>query len=174
MLSRLSVSYSPENRLHHWCSSTYLRISPLHVEFRFPLPTSSLKVSNAAPGLSPGISHLTYLTAYAPFTPSNSDQCLHPPYYRSCWHGVSRCFFTWYPQISYLLDNLSCSHAKGLYNPKAFFAHTASLRQAFAHCERFSTAASRRSLGSVSVPMLAVNLSIRLDVLALVRSYRPN
>jgi len=52
--------------------------------------------------------------------------------------------------------------------------HTASLRQAFAHCERFSTAASRRSLGSVSVPMLAVNLSIRLDVLALVRRYHTN
>lgn len=24
---------------------------------------------------------------------------MHPPYYRSCWHGVSRCFFTWYPQV---------------------------------------------------------------------------
>ena len=144
------------------------------MEFRFPLPSSSLKVSNAAPGLSPGISHLTCLAAYAPFTPSNSDQCLHPPYYRSCWHGVSRCFFTKYHQINWLFTNLSCSLAKELYNPKAFFAHTASLRQACAHCERFSTAASRRSLGSVSVPVLAVNLSIRLDVLALVSFYPTN
>ncbi len=144
------------------------------MEFCLPLPTSSPKVSNAAPGLSPGISHLTFRTAYAPFTPSNSDQCLHPPYYRSCWHGVSRCFFTKYHQIDWLLTNLSCSLAKELYNPKAFFAHTASLRQAFAHCERFSTAASRRSLGSVSVPVLAVNLSIRLDVLALVSFYPTN
>ena len=174
LLSRLSVSISPENRLHHRCSSTYLRISPLHVEFRFPLPTSSQTVSNAAPGLSPGISHLTCLAAYAPFTPSNSDQCLHPPYYRSCWHGVSRCFFTKYHQIVRVLFGLSCSLAKELYNPKAFFAHTASLRQACAHCERFSTAASRRSLGSVSVPVLAVNLSIRLDVLALVSRYLTN
>ena len=61
-----------------------------------------------------------------------------------------------------------------VYNPKAFIPHAASLRQAFAHCERFSTAASRRSLGSVSVPVLAVNLSIRLDVLALVRHYHTN
>ena len=144
------------------------------MEFCFPLPTSSLKVSNAAPGLSPGISHLTFQAAYAPFTPSNSDQCLHPPYYRSCWHGVSRCFFTKYHQISVLLLRFSCSLAKELYNPKAFFAHTASLRQACAHCERFSTAASRRSLGSVSVPVLAVNLSIRLDVLALVSFYPTN
>ncbi len=42
--------------------------------------------------VSPGLSHLTYHTAYTPFTPSNSEQRLHPPYYRGCWHGVSRCF----------------------------------------------------------------------------------
>ena len=124
--------------------------------------------------MSSGISHLTYLAAYAPFTPSNSDQCLHPPYYRSCWHGVSRCFFTKYHQVNRILTYLPCSLAKELYNPKAFFVHTASLRQACAHCERFSTAASRRSLGSVSVPVLAVNLSIRLDVLALVCFYHSN
>ena len=133
-----------------------------------------MAVSNAAPQLSCGISHLTYLAAYAPFTPSNSDQCLHPPYYRSCWHGVSRCFFTKYPQIKAILLPLSCSLAKELYNPKAFFVHTASLRQACAHCERFSTAATRRCLGSVSVPVLAVNLSIRLDVFALVGRYPTN
>jgi hypothetical protein len=99
---------------------------------------------------------------------------LHPTYYRSCWHVVSRCFFTRYPQITCLLGRFSCSLAKELYNPKAFFVHTASLRQACAHCERFSTAASRRSLGSVSVPVLAIDLSIRLDVLALVSFYLTN
>ena len=124
--------------------------------------------------LSPKISHLTFPAAYAPFTPSKSDQCLHPPYYRSCWHGVSRCFFTRYAQVYRLFVYIPCSLAKELYNPKAFIVHTVSLRQAFAHCERFSTAASRRSLGSVSVPVLAVNLSVRLDVLALVRLYHTN
>ncbi len=173
-LSCLSVNVGPDSRLRHRCSSQYLRISPLHWEFHQPLLYSSLAVSNALPELSSGLSHLTYLAAYAPFTPSNSDQCLHPPYYRSCWHGVSRCFFTKYHQINRLLSCFSCSLAKELYNPKAFFAHTASLRQACAHCERFSTAASRRSLGSVSVPVLAVNLSIRLDVLALVSRYLTN
>ena len=59
-LSRLSVRFSPESRLRHWCSSQYLRISPLHWEFRFPLLPSSPTVSNASPGLSPGVSHLTY------------------------------------------------------------------------------------------------------------------
>ena len=61
-----------------------------------------------------------------------------------------------------------------VYNPRAFVLHAASLRQACAHCGRFSTAASRRSLGSVSVPVLAVNLSVRLDVLALVSRYLTN
>jgi len=30
---------------------------------------------------------------YAPFTPSSLEQRLHPPYYRGCWHEVSRCLF---------------------------------------------------------------------------------
>ena len=60
------------------------------------------------------------------------------------------------------------------YNPKAFFTHAALRRQAFAHCERFSTAASRRSLGSVSVPVWPVTLSGRLPIVALVSRYLTN
>ena len=62
----------------------------------------------------------------------------------------------------------------GVYNPKAFVLHAASLRQAFAHCGRFSTAASRRSLASVSVPVWPANLSVRLSVFALVSHYLTN
>ena len=61
-----------------------------------------------------------------------------------------------------------------VYNPKAFIPHAASLRQAFAHCGRFSTAASRRSLGCVSVPMWPDTLSGRLPVKALVGRYPAN
>ena len=43
--------------------------------------------------LSPEISQVTYRTAYAPFTPNNSEQRLPPSYYRGCWHEVSRGFF---------------------------------------------------------------------------------
>ena len=50
----------------------------------------------ADPGLSPGLSPPTASAAYAPFTPSDSGQRSHPPYYRGCWHGVSRCFLTRY------------------------------------------------------------------------------
>ena len=40
--SSLNVSYLPVSRLRLRCSSQYLRISPLHWEFRLPLRHSSL------------------------------------------------------------------------------------------------------------------------------------
>ena len=61
-----------------------------------------------------------------------------------------------------------------LYNPKAFITHAALLDQAFAHCPIFPTAASRRSLDRVSVPVWPIILSDRLPIFALVRHYRPN
>ncbi len=57
---------------------------------------------------------------------------------------------------------------KGVYNPKAVFPHAALLRHAFAHCARFPTAASRRSLGRVSVPVWLIVLSDQLPIVALV------
>ncbi len=68
----------------------------LHREFHAPLPYSSTTVSPAGSELSPEISQVTCGTAYAPFTPNNSEQRLHPLYYRGCWHRVSRCFFHQY------------------------------------------------------------------------------
>ena len=62
----------------------------------------------------------------------------------------------------------SSSLAKGVYDPKAFFPHAALLRQAFAHCAKFPAAASRRSLGRVSVPVWLIVLSDQLPVFALV------
>ncbi len=90
----LSVRNHPESCFRLRRSPRYLRILPLHLEFRSPLWSSSPAVSSAIPRLSRGLSHLTYLAAYAPFKPNNTEQRLHPPYYRGCWHGVSRCFFT--------------------------------------------------------------------------------
>ena len=58
-----------------------------------------------------------------------------------------------------------------LYNPKAFIPHAASLGQACAHCRRSSTAASRRSLASVPVPVAQVVLSHLLDISGLVGHY---
>ena len=66
------------------------------------------------------------------------------------------------------------SIAKGVYNPKAVIPHAALLRQASAHCARFPTAASRRSLGRVSVPVWPITLSGRLSVVALVGHHPTN
>ncbi len=61
-----------------------------------------------------------------------------------------------------------------LYDPKTFFTHAALLRQAFAHCARFPTAASRRSLGRVSVPVWLIVLSDQLSIVGLVGLYPTN
>ena len=68
----------------------------------------------------------------------------------------------------------SSSLIKEVYSPEAFIPHAALLRQAFAHCGKFPTAASRRSLGRVSVPVCPVALSGRIPVVALVSLYLTN
>ena len=62
----------------------------------------------------------------------------------------------------------------GLYNPKAFIVHAASHRRAFAHCGCLSTAASLRSLGSISIPVWLTTLSGQLPIIALVSRYLTN
>jgi hypothetical protein len=105
-------------------------------------------------------------SAYTPFTPSKSGQRSLPTYYRGCWHVVSRSFLSGYRPIS--------SPLTAVYDPKTFIPHAASLRQAFAHCAKFLTAASRRSLARISVPVWPIILSDRLPVEALVSHYLTN
>ena len=73
-----------------------------------------------------------------------------------------------------MLETKFSSLAKELYNPKAFFTHAEWLDQAFAHCPKFPTAASRRSLDRVSVPVWLVVLSDQLLIVALVGLYPTN
>ncbi len=61
-----------------------------------------------------------------------------------------------------------------LYDPKAFITHAALLRQGFPHCAKFLTAASRRSLARVSVPVWLIILSDQLTIVALVSRYLTN
>ncbi len=72
------------------------------------------------------------------------------------------------------LDAMPSSLLTVLYNPRAFITHAALLRQAFAHCAIFPTAASRRSLGRVSVPVWLIVLSDQLPIEALVGHYPTN
>src|SRR6185503_11402955 len=105
--------------------------------------------------------------------PSNSEQRLSPLSYRGCWHRVSRLFLSLW-SIESLLTIRHSYGVTAVYNPKAFILHAVSLRQACAHCGRFSTAASRRSLGSVSVPVCRTVLSDPVPVVALVSRYLTN
>ena len=108
------------------------------------------------------------------FTPNNSEQRSHPPYYRGCWHGVSRCFLWRYRQTRGIASPGRSSLLTAVYDPKTFLPHAASLRQPLGHCARFPTAASRRSLGRISVPMWGAILSDPLPVVALVSRYLTN
>ena len=78
------------------------------------------------------------------------------------------------PSPREILPPASSSHLTELYNPKTFIIHAASLDQTFVHCPRFLTAASRRSLGRISVPMWPYTLSGRLLIVALVGRYPAN
>src|SRR5689334_25077059 len=127
-----------------------------------------MPVSTARPQLSCRFSRPTRHTAYELFTPNNSGQRSHPTCYRGCWHVVGRCFFYPYRHLT------ASSRSKEVYNPKAVIPHAASLRQASAHCAIFPAAASRRSLGRVSVPVWPVALSGRLPVVALVGHHPTN
>nr|GLL21577.1 hypothetical protein C5167_003922 [Ipomoea trifida] len=64
---------------------------------------------------------------------------------------------------------IASSPGKEVHDPWAFYLHAALLRQAFAHCGKFPTAASRRSLGRVSVPVWLIILSDQLLIIALGR-----
>ena len=114
------------------------------------------------------------MSAYTRFTPSNSEQRLHPLYYRGCWHRVSRCLLRRYRQHTSSYSRAFSSLPTELYNPKAFITHAAWLGQAFAHCPIFLTAASRRSLARVPVPVWLIILSDQLPVFALVVRYTTN
>ncbi len=61
-----------------------------------------------------------------------------------------------------------------LYDPKAFFTHAALLRQGCPHCAKFLTAASRRSLDRVPVPVWLIILSDQLTIVVLVGLYPTN
>ncbi len=67
-------------------------------------------------------------------------------------------------------SSLACE----VYIPKDFLLHAALLGQAFAHCPKFPTAASRRSLARMSVPVWLAVLSDQLPIAALVSRYLTN
>ena len=72
--------------------------------------------------------------------------------------------------FSHARSSLTCE----VYIPKDFLPHAALLGQGFPHCPKFPTAASRRSLARVSVPVWLAVLSDQLQIVALVSRYLTN
>lgn len=96
-------------------------------------------------------------------------------YYRGCWHIVSRYLFNGYSQTKIISYFCYSSPIKEFYNLyKTFIIHAGLLHQAFAHCGKFPTAAFRRSMGRVSVPLWLFCLSAQLCIIDLVSRYLTN
>ena len=97
-----------------------------------------------------------------------------PTYYRDCWHVVSRSFLIEYCQVKVISYLYYSSPITEVYNPRTFILHAALLGQGFPHCRILPTAASRRSLDRVSVPVWPITLSGRLPIIGLVGRYPTN
>ena len=79
-----------------------------------------------------------------------------------------------YSTVKSLLVEMFLPVQKQFTHHRCFFLHAAWLDQACAHCPIFLTAASRRSLVRVSVPVWGVILSDPLAIVALVSRYLTN
>jgi hypothetical protein len=131
-----------------------------------PLAVPRPAVRLVVRGLSPRLPHAADWPAYTRLTPSNSGQRSPPTSYRGCWHVVSRGFLDGYRPSS--------SPSTGLYRPQPFITHAASLAQPSGHWRRSLTAAPRRSLGRLSVPVWPAILSDQLPIIGLVGHYPTN
>ena len=79
-----------------------------------------------------------------------------------------------YGTVKSLLVEVFLPDQKQFTTRSAFFLHAAWLRQSCLHCAIFLTAASRRSLVRVSVPVWGITLSGPLPIVALVSRYLTN
>ncbi len=84
--------------------------------------------------LSRGISHPTRESAYARFTPSKSEQRLHPTYYRGCWHVVSRCLLRRYRQTCAFFPPHRALRPEGLHHPRGVAASGFRPLRKIPHC----------------------------------------
>ncbi|KAL2226458.1 UNVERIFIED_CONTAM: hypothetical protein Sindi_2004500 [Sesamum indicum] len=113
----------PAECFRRWCSFRSLRISPLHRKFPLPLPYSSLVVSTACPGLSPGFDgglKKPPTDALRPIIPDNA--CI------LCLTAAAGTELA----DAYSPDTvIASSPGKEVHDPWAFYLHAALLRSGF-------------------------------------------
>ncbi len=139
--------------------------------------TATLGIPLTSPALKPDSiqsnSHLKSRT-FTPDLPSRLralyaqlfGQRLPPTYYRGCWHVVSRGFLLGYRLL--LVSKDRSLRSENLLPPRGVAG------SGFPPLPNIPTAASRRSLGRVSVPMWPITLSGRLPIVGLVGRYLTN
>ncbi len=122
--------------------------------------------------LSCSISPLTYYPAYAPFKPNNPDNACTLRITAAAGTELAGAYS--YSTVSSLHVGRVLPVKKQFTTHRAVILHAAWLRQTFVHCAIFLTAASRRSLVRVSVPVWGITLSGPLDIADLVSHYLTN
>ncbi len=139
--------------------------------------TATLGIPLTSPALKPDSiqsnSHLKSRT-FTPDLPSRLRALyaqlfrtsLPPTYYRGCWHVVSRGFLLGYRLL--LVSKDRSLRSENLLPPRGVAGSE------FPPLPNIPTAASRRSLGRVSVPMWPITLSGRLPIVGLVGRYLTN
>ena len=168
---------TPDSCLRHWCSFKYLRISPLHLKFHYPLINSSDPVSNAVPEVEPGAftSDLNRppTRALRPVIPINARTLRITAAAGTELAGASSegnvtdsiRLLT----VTHFLPTESALQPEGLLHTRGMAAIRLAPIVAI-----FPTAASRRSPGRVSVPVWLIILSDQLWIVALVGLYPTN
>ncbi|PPS15683.1 hypothetical protein GOBAR_AA04891 [Gossypium barbadense] len=101
-------------------------------------------------------------------TSSSPSSGLAPAYHRQSTQGSK---LNGELANAYSLDIVIASSLGKVHYLWAFYLHVALLRQAFAHCEKFPTTASHKSLGRVLVPEWLITLLDLLLIIALESSY---
>ncbi len=108
------------------------------------------------------------------FTPNNSEQRLHPMYYRGCWHMVSRYLLRRYRQGPDVLGPCLFVPPHRALRPEGLHHSRGVAGSGFRPLPNIPHCCLRRSLGRVAVLVWLIILSDQLPVLALVSRYLAN
>ncbi len=117
---------------------------------------------------------MTYIATYVRFSPVNPNNACPPRITAAAGTELAGASFGGTVNSSWILATKLFFPPDRSLQPEGLILHAASLGQGFPHCPKFPTAASRRSLGRVSVPMWPFTLSGRLPIDALVGHYPTN